>query len=37
MLRVSSDSFSAAFRNLDRDAVTDLAERYEALCAHYGQ
>jgi Mu transposase, C-terminal domain len=31
-----SDSLSAAFRNLDRDAVTDLTERYEALCAHYG-
>jgi hypothetical protein len=31
-----SDSLSAAFRNLERDAATDLTERYEALCAHYG-
>ena len=31
-----SDSLSAAFRNLDADARTDLTERYEALCAHYG-
>jgi hypothetical protein len=31
-----SDSFSAAFRNLDRDAAEDLTQRYEALCAHYG-
>jgi hypothetical protein len=31
-----SDSLSAAFRNLDQDAMTDLTERYEALCAHYG-
>ena len=30
-----SDSLSAAFRNLDRDARTDLTRRYEALCAHY--
>lgn len=30
-----SDSLSAAFRNLDADARTDLTERYEALCAHY--
>jgi hypothetical protein len=29
-----SDSLSAAFRNLDRDAEADLARRYEALCAH---
>src|SRR5690242_20870551 len=27
-----SDSLSAAFHNLDRDATTDLTERYEALC-----
>ncbi|HEY3643373.1 MAG TPA: IS21 family transposase [Xanthobacteraceae bacterium] len=31
-----SDSLSAAFRNLERDAVLDLTQRYEALCAHYG-
>lgn len=31
-----SASLSAAFRNLDTDARTDLTRRYEALCAHYG-
>ena len=31
-----SDSLSAAFRNLDRDAADDQTRRYEALCAHYG-
>jgi hypothetical protein len=31
-----SDSLSAAFRNLDREARDDLTTRYEALCAHYG-
>jgi hypothetical protein len=31
-----SDSLSAAFRNLDREAQQDLTRRYEALCAHYG-
>jgi hypothetical protein len=30
-----SDSLSAAFRNLDREARADLTRRYEALCAHY--
>ena len=30
-----SDSLSAAFRNLDRDAREDLTQRYDALCAHY--
>ena len=30
-----SDSLSAAFRNLDRDASEDQTKRYEALCAHY--
>jgi hypothetical protein len=30
-----SDSLSAAFRNLDANARTDLTQRYEALCAHY--
>jgi hypothetical protein len=31
-----SDSLSAAFRNLDRDAQDDLTRRYEELCTHYG-
>ena len=31
-----SDSLSAAFRNLERDAGEDQTQRYEALCAHYG-
>jgi transposase InsO family protein len=31
-----SDSLSAAFRNLDRQAQDDLTRRYEAFCAHYG-
>jgi hypothetical protein len=31
-----SDSLSAAFRNLDRDAIADQTQRYDALCAHYG-
>lgn len=31
-----SDSLSAAFRNLSRDAAEDLTIRYDALCAHYG-
>lgn len=31
-----SDSLSAAFRNLDRDAREDLTRRYDALCAHDG-
>jgi len=31
-----TDSLSAAFRNLDREAQEDLTQRYEALCAHYG-
>lgn len=30
-----SDSLSAAFRNLDRDAQVDLTRRYEALMRHY--
>lgn len=30
-----SDSLSAAFRNLDREAREDLTTRYNALCAHY--
>lgn len=31
-----SDSLSAAFRNLDRDAHEDLTQRYEELVGHYG-
>jgi hypothetical protein len=31
-----SDSLSAAFRNLDKEAREDLTRRYEALCLHYG-
>ncbi|WP_143479097.1 IS21 family transposase, partial [Pseudomonas aeruginosa] len=31
-----SDSLSAAFRNLEREARDDLTTRYDALCAHYG-
>jgi hypothetical protein len=31
-----SDSLSAAFRNLDREAAEDATRRYEELCAHYG-
>jgi hypothetical protein len=34
-LQHRSDSLSAAFRNLDREAQQDLTRRYEALCAHY--
>jgi len=30
-----SDSLSAKFRNLPRDAAQDQTRRYEALCAHY--
>src|SRR3982074_3216023 len=30
-----SDSLSAAFRNLDRDAQEDLTLRYQALMRHY--
>jgi hypothetical protein len=31
-----SDSLSAAFSNLDRDAQADLTRRHAELCAHYG-
>ena len=31
-----SDSLSAAFRNLAKDAREDLTRRYDALCDHYG-
>jgi hypothetical protein len=34
-LQHRTDSLSAAFRNLDRDAQEDVTRRYEALCAHY--
>jgi hypothetical protein len=34
-LQHRSDSLSAAFRNLDRDAREDLTRRYQALCTHY--
>lgn len=30
-----TDSLSAAFRNLDKDAKQDLTQRYEQLCEHY--
>ena len=30
-----TDSFSAAFRNLDLEAQKDLTARYEDLCGHY--
>ncbi len=30
-----TDSLSAAFRNLDEDARSDLTRRYDALCTHY--
>lgn len=30
-----TDSLSAAYRNLDKDARADLTKRYEALCQHY--
>jgi hypothetical protein len=35
-VRHRSDSLSAAFRNLEREAAEDVTRRYEALCAHYG-
>ena len=31
-----TDSLSAAYRHLDRDAAEDVTRRYEAFCAHYG-
>ena len=31
-----TDSLSAAFRNLDKDAAEDITRRYGALCEHYG-
>jgi hypothetical protein len=35
-LQHRSDSLSAAFRNLDREAQKDLTRRYEDLVRHYG-
>jgi transposase InsO family protein len=35
-LQHRSDSLSAAFCNLAVDAASDLTQRYDALCAHYG-
>lgn len=31
-----SDSLSAAYRNLNKDATEDVTERYQQLCYHYG-
>src|SRR5712672_3598005 len=31
-----TDSLSAAFRNLDNQACTDLTRRYDEFCRHYG-
>ena len=31
-----TDSLSAAFRNLDKDATEDITRLYGALCGHYG-
>jgi transposase InsO family protein len=31
-----TDSLSAAFKNLDRDAQADFTRRYDDLCRHYG-
>lgn len=31
-----TDSLSAAFKNLDQSAQTDLTDRFDALCRHYG-
>lgn len=31
-----TDSLSAAYRNLDREAAEDVTRRYEGFCAHYG-
>jgi hypothetical protein len=35
-LKHRTDSLSAAFNNLNREAAEDLTHRYEALCRHYG-
>ena len=31
-----TDSLSAAYRNLDREAAEDVTRRYDELCAHHG-
>lgn len=31
-----TDSLSAAFKNLSEEACTDITDRYDALCRHYG-
>ena len=31
-----SDSLSAAYRNLNKDAAEDVTKRYQQLCRHYG-
>ncbi len=31
-----TDSLSAAYRNLDREAAEDVTQRYDDFCAHYG-
>ena len=31
-----TDSLSAAFRNLSVDEASDITQRYEAFCRHYG-
>ncbi len=31
-----TDSLSAAFKNLDQSAQSDLTDRFDALCGHYG-
>ena len=31
-----TDSLSAAYRNLDAEAASDVTQRYAAFCAHYG-
>jgi hypothetical protein len=31
-----TDSLSAAFKNLDQSAQSDLTDRFDALCRHYG-
>lgn len=31
-----TDSLSAAYRNLDKDELSDLTARFEELCRHYG-
>lgn len=31
-----TDSLSAAYRNLDKEAACDVTKRYDAFCSHYG-